>query len=100
MAQEGINRVKSLSDLAVETDLLEEVLRFVVSGEQGERMKARYDAWMTFLNGGFREREWNILERSHRGGTSYVRARTYSACRTIYSSLAYRYREMRNGMRR
>ena len=96
MTQEGINRVKSLSDLAKETDLLEEVLHFVVSGDRGDQMKARYDTWMKFLNGGFREREWNILERTERRGISYVRARIHSAYRTLYSSLGYHYREMRN----
>jgi glycosyltransferase involved in cell wall biosynthesis len=100
MAQEGIDRVKSLSDLASETDLLEEVLRFVVSGERGERMKARYDSWMRFFNGGFRDREWNILERANRHGISYARARTHSFYRNIHASLASHYREIQNGMRR
>ena len=95
MAQEGIERAKLLSDLTRETDLLEEVLRFVVSGERGERMKARYDSWMKFMNGGFLEREWNILERSEGGRGSYAASRAHAAYRKARVSITSRIWDLR-----
>ncbi|MCW1885169.1 glycosyltransferase family 4 protein [Luteolibacter flavescens] len=95
MGDEAKARVKTLSDLSQETDLLEDVMHFVVTGQRGDVMKERHDAWMNFMTREFHAREWDILERS--GG--YAAARAHGIYRQSRVALTSRYWDLRASMR-
>lgn len=95
MAQNAIRSVESLCDLAHETDLLEEIMDHVVSGQVGPEMSLRFGNWIHYRNLEFARAEWNIQERQARHFPTYLAGRFHNICQQQRAAVGPIYRRLR-----
>lgn len=94
MGESACSRIENISNLSRETDLLVEVIYYVLSGKRGSLMKERYDSWMDFSQHEFEQREWCVHEKTDRHWRHYLAARGYSLCRQSRVMLSPVYRSL------
>lgn len=83
------NRIDSIVSLEKETDLLEEVLSSVMSGQQGPLMNERFRVWQEYDRNGYSKASSKRYEADHRLLLSLISGTVYETFRCIRALKQY-----------
>lgn len=89
MGEAGRHRILAMTSLKHETDVLEEILRFVMNGQQGSLMPRRFSAWEEYSRYGYLLASRKRYEADHRLLLSLLAGKLYETARCIKSVKRY-----------